>query len=279
MDTQIITIFVLCDELLQASKRQEDPQCKVSDAEIMTVAIAATSYFKGNFEKSGALLKMSGAIPIQLSRSQFNRRLHRLKSQFVLLFEILGQSFKQHNTKATYLIDTFPIPVCDNIRICRARLYQGEEYRGYTASKRRYFYGIKVHLMVTQSGQPVELFFTPGGVGDVEGLQVFHFDLEPDSTVYADKAYTDYDIEDLLDDACQICFLPIRKKNSKRPEPAYVEFVQRYERKRIETVGSLVEQLLPKHIHAVTQDGFELKLFLFFLAYSISSLYHTTWVN
>jgi hypothetical protein len=276
MDTQIITIFVLCDELLNASKHHEDAQCKVSDAEIMTVAIAATSYFHGNFEKSGALLKMSGAIPTQLSRSQFNRRLHRLKSQFVILFEILGQAYKTHNAEATYLIDTFPIPACDNIRIRRARRYQGEEYRGYTASKRRFFYGLKIHLMVTKSGQPVECFFTPGRVGDVEGLQIFAFDLPKGSTVYADKAYNDYDIENLLEEAGDIHLMPIRKKNSKRLEPAYVEFVQHYERKQIETVGSLIERLLPKHIHAVTDKGFELKVFLFVLAYSITTLYHTT---
>ena len=55
---------------------------------------------------------MSGAIPKQLSRSQFNRRLHRPKPQFVILFEILGQAYKQHNQDAKYLIDTFPIPAC-----------------------------------------------------------------------------------------------------------------------------------------------------------------------
>ena len=50
--------------------------------------------------------------------------------------------------------------------------------------------------MVTQSGEPVELFFTPGSVGDVEGLQIVSFDLPPGSTVYGDKAYNDYDLED-----------------------------------------------------------------------------------
>ena len=79
MDLPIITIFVLCDEYLQASKHTEDSQCKVSDAEVMTTAVASTLFFQGNFEKSSALLKMSGAIPTRLSRSQFNRRVHRLK--------------------------------------------------------------------------------------------------------------------------------------------------------------------------------------------------------
>jgi hypothetical protein len=62
----------------------------------------------------------------------------------------------------------------------------------------------------------------------------------------------------------------MRKKNSKRALPPDVSFVQHYHRKRIETAGSLIEQLLPKSIHAVTPQGFELKVALFVIAYSVS---------
>jgi hypothetical protein len=34
----------------------------------------------------------------------------------------------------------------------------------------------------------------------------------------------------------------------------------------IETAGSLISQLLPKSIHTVTRQGFEVKVFLFVLA-------------
>jgi hypothetical protein len=37
----------------------------------------------------------------------------------------------------------------------------------------------------------------------------------------------------------------------------------------VETAGSLIEQLLPKSIHAVTSQGFELKVALFVIAYSL----------
>ena len=40
----------------------------------------------------------------------------------------------------------------------------------------------------------------------------------------------------------------------------------------IETVGSLIERMLPKTIHAVTAKGCELKVFLFVLASSINGL-------
>jgi hypothetical protein len=64
--------------------------------------------------------------------------------------------------------------------------------------------------------------------------------------------------------------LPIRKQNSQRALPPYICFVQQYDRKMVETAGSLIEQLLPKSIHAVTSQGFELKVALFVIAYSLN---------
>jgi hypothetical protein len=64
----------------------------------------------------------------------------------------------------------------------------------------------------------------------------------------------------------------MRKKKSTRTLPPYIASVQQDYRKRIETVGSLLERGLPKTIHAVTAAGFELKVFLVVLAYSINCL-------
>src|SRR5918911_1025670 len=89
--------------------------------------------------------------------------------------------------------------------------------------------------------------------------------------IYADKAYNDYEIEDLLKAVDHIDLLPMRKKNSKRALSPSVTFVQSYYRKRVETAGSLIEQLLPKSIHAVTSHGFELKVALFVIASSLNS--------
>ena len=90
------------------------------------------------------------------------------------------------------------------------------------------------------------------------------------SIIYADKAYNDYEIEDLLKEVDHIQLIPMRKKNSKRALPPSISFVQSYHRKRVETTGSLIEQLLPKSIHAVTSQGFELKVALFVIASSLN---------
>lgn len=271
MDDKIIMTFCLCDDLLKAIHHQEDRQCHMNDAEIMTTALVASLFFRGNHESARALLKQHGYIPHMLSKSRFSRRLHRIKEIFIILFHLLGKLWKTLNTDALYVIDSLPVAVCDNIRIRRSKIYSTEDFRGYQASKKRYFYGLKIHLMVTQDGQPVECFLTPGGFGDIDALKYYAYELPEGAIIYADKAYNDYEIEDLLQAVEHIHLLPMRKKNSKRALSPSVTFVQSYHRKRVETAGSRIEQLLPKSIHAVTSQGFELKVALFVIASSLNS--------
>jgi len=269
-DEQITAIYCLCDDVLKAMHHHEDPQHQMTDAEVMTTAIVAALHCCGNFERARALLATPRYIPHMLSKSRFNRRVHALQELLVALFRALGESFKGLNASSVYVIDSFPVAVCDNIRIPRAKLYREERYRGYTASKRRYFYGLKIFLLVSAQGEPVELFLTPGSVGDVAALRIFDFDLPEGSTVYADSAFTESAVEDALKEAAGIHLKPLRKKNSTRPVPPFIAYLQARGRKIVETAGSLIARLWPKSIHAVTSKGFELKVLLFVLAYSVS---------
>jgi hypothetical protein len=124
---------------------------------------------------------------------------------------VLGEVFKQLNASSVYLIDSFPLPACDNIRIPRSKLYGEERYRGYTASKHRYFYGVKLYLLVSAQGEPIEMLLAPGSTADVSALPGFNFDLPQGSTVYSDSAFTLYSLEDLLREAAGIDLSPMRK--------------------------------------------------------------------
>ena len=257
---------------------------RLNDAEVMTIApgsspgqaLVAAACFQGRHDPARFMLAEHGYIPGKISKSRFNRRLHRLKDTLATVFDLLGQLWKTLDTEGVYVIDSFPVAVCDNIRIRRAKLYRHETYRGYQASKRRYFYGLKIHLVVTSAGQPVECVLTPGSVSDVQVLKGYAYDLPCGSVVYADKAYNDYEIEDprssrgqaLLAEVERIHLLPVRKKNSRRPLSASARYLQAYYRKRVETAGSQLMGLFPKSLHAVRAAGFELKVALFVLAYS-----------
>jgi hypothetical protein len=271
MDGQIVAVFCLCDDLLKSLEHPEDGQCQISDAEVMTTAIVSALHFGGNQAKASRFMFEYGYISKMLSRSRFNRRWHRLGDLFWTLFHLLGEIWKDLNEHSIYIVDSFPVAACDNYRIPRCHLYHNEAYRGYQASKRRYFYGLKIHLLITQTGQPVEFFLTPGSYSDTTSLRAYHLDLPTGAQLTGDKAYNDYDVEDVLDEA-GIHIRPLRKKNSKRPLPPWVTYLMSSYRKLIETTGRMIERILPKHIHAVTASGFELKVAMFVLACSINYL-------
>jgi hypothetical protein len=272
MDNQIVAVYCLCDDLLKALYHYEDRQCQMSDAEVMTTAIIAMLYFRGNYEVARRFLRDHGYIPHALSKSRFNRRLHRIAELFLTLFGMLGETWKALNESSIYVIDSFPIAACDNYRILRSKRYQGEVWRGRQASKRRFFYGLKLHLMVTEQGQPVEFFLTPGSYSDTRAMKWYQFDVPEGAWITGDKAYTDYTVEDVFQEG-QRCLLPLRKSNSKRPVKPWVHYLQASYRKMIEVTGSMIERLLPKSIHAVTARGFELKVAIFVLACSINYLF------
>jgi Transposase DDE domain len=269
MEAEIITIYCLFDDYLKEIHHQESPQCRVNDAEILTIAMVAALYFRGNYALALKFMSSPSYVGKNLSRSRFSRRLHQVKPHLLTMTAILGELWKKINHKQIYLVDSFPIPVCDNYRIKRCHLYQDESFRGYQASKKRYFYGLKLHLLVTVEGQPVEFFFTPGSFSDTRELPWYDFDLPPEAIVLGDKAYNLYWLEDMLAEA-GIDLIPIRKKNSHRPLKPWQFGLNSLCRKMVETTGSLLERLLPKHIHATSSASFELKLVLFVLAISVN---------
>ncbi len=273
MDLTIVAVYTICDDLLISIGHKTHPKAQMTDAEVMTTAIIAARYFGGNHQRACSVLKTFGYIPNMLGYSRYNRRLHKIPHLFQTLFGYMSEVSKATNPNGIYSIDTYPVSVCDNIRrISRCRLYQGEQWRGTIHSKHRHFYGLKVHLMVTEAGHIVEVFFTPGKWNDVRGMRYFPFDVPDGSVIYADKAYCNYAIEDALQDV-GITFKPLRKKNLKRQFPPWEVSLQHYYRKRVEVTNSLITQLLPKSIHAVTPTGFELKVFLFIIATNGQQLY------
>jgi len=270
MELETIYIYCLCDDHLKEQRYVDDPQSQMSTAEVMTTVLVASCYFSGNHERSREFLKEHNYIPEMLSKSQLNRRLHKIPEEiWRSLLGILAKKAHETNPTHTYLVDSFPVAVCQNIRIPRCRIYSEEKYRGWNASKKQYFYGLKVHMLLSQSGDIVEVFLSPGNYSDTSSLYDFAFDLPEGSYVHGDKAYNAYDVEDELKNEKNINLMPLRKKNSTRTYEFPLARGISYLRKKIESCFSVIEQSFPKHIHAVIPKGFELKTLLFLIAYGI----------
>jgi hypothetical protein len=172
--------------------------------------------FSGNIEKSRRILKELSLIPVMISKPQLNRRIYELDDLILDIFTYFADIFKKSSDFCRYIIDSFPVAVCGNICISRSKNIKGEQYRRKIASKRRYFYGIKVQDITTEGGIPVEVTFLPGAAHDCRAFDLMNFDLPLGSEIYADSAYTDYSVEDALFITEEISSYPQRKKISIR---------------------------------------------------------------
>jgi len=271
-EDKIIAIYCFVDDLLKGVERQEDIRRKVSDSEIITTAIISALYFGGHLDNARQFMKITGLSPLMLDKSRFNRRLHALSDLLFQLFFQVGQHLKTVAGASDYVLDSFPVAVCDNIRINRCKLLTGEQWRGKQASMRRYFYGVKVQVLSTTSGIPVEFCFVPGSESDVQALKKLPMTVAPESSIYADSAYTDYTIEDDAKDAEMLRLMIQRKSNSKRKDEPWIRFLKEHMRKGIETTFSMLKGLFLRKIHAVTFKGFLLKIVMFIVAFTFNKL-------
>jgi len=117
----------------------------------------------------------------------------------------------------------------------------------------------------------VEFVFLPGEANDTRGLKALPLNLPPGSKIYGDAGYTDYQAEDDIQETEQVSLEIMRKKNSRRPDKPYVAYIKQHLRHAIETLFSQITQRFPKSIHAVTIDGFLMKIAAFIIVHTLDS--------
>jgi hypothetical protein len=277
MEMFVIVAYCASDDAKKKLGIKDDVQTKVGMGQIMTTALVAAQFYGGNHKLAQEFLYEHKYFHHKLSKSQFNRRFHNIPNCF---FDELVSYFSHYakitNESFEFAIDSFPVAVCDNIRSKQSKLFRSKEYKGYIASKKRYFHGVRVHMITSMRRLTAEFKILPGSVSDMRGARDLEFALPNGSAVYADKGYSDYKHEDLLRTTKNIELLPIRKKNSLRTREQKEENIIRRRRKTIETAFSQITKLIPKAIHAVTQKGFIKKVFCFILAYNANFLQVTT---
>lgn len=189
-DSKIIALYCIVDDILKSLGHKEDIRVRVSDAEIITTGFVAALYFGGHQDNARYFMKMKGYVPDMLDKSRFCRRLHRLSELLLFVFSVLGKQLKDMAGAADYRVDSFPVAVCDNIRIGRSKVLKGDVFRGKHAAMRRYFYGVRVQVM-TLDGIPVEFCMVPGSEHDSRAWAKLPMDVAPESNIYMDAGYTD----------------------------------------------------------------------------------------
>ena len=206
MDDTIITTYYLCEEFLKASRPPRRPaspplhrrgdvhsSCRSrllrrQHREDSIVPGRVRLHRKSDLQESlQPKASCHRSLPLADALRSFGRNLQAIPPRSNLRGRLpAGRRVRQHPHQAA----------------ASSILHEehGEAFRGYIASKRRYFYGLRVHLVVSGKGEPVEFSLAAASEADVKVFKELDLDLPEGATIHADKGYTDYHYEDLLED-------------------------------------------------------------------------------
>ena len=259
----LIRLFCLIDDAIH-QLIIDDSRCKFSNSEVVFVGIIAARFFSGNIRMAFSFLFFHKYLSYPISESRLNRRIRKIDFWNKLL-QILAKEDSQ------YIVDSFPISSCRLSREQRSKLFQGKSFKGYNASHKVYFHGLKVHLIVSRIGKPFTFQITPGSEHDLTALKYMDLPFYWKVWLYADKAYNDFKFEKELKRK-NINLIPERKENFLKYHGKRILGRLKKYRKRIETSISGIVQFMPRWIQAVSNDGFETKIALFIVAYATTFL-------
>ena len=196
METEIIFIYCLADAITRAVDLENEPRAKMTNAEIITFVMISALFYQCNWKFTRLVSQNCKWFSFLLSQSRINRRIHQIPHSAWLMIFFICREF--YSDSREFIVDSFPLACCQNYKRFHCKLFPGKQFHGYTASKKKYFFGIKVHMIVNAQGIPIEFVFTPGSEADIRGLHRLSLDLPAGSILFKDKAYTEHALEDFL---------------------------------------------------------------------------------
>lgn len=233
---------------------------KMPDIELITIAVLAESLSMDseNWLFSKLKKEYSAQFPNLIDRSNYNRRRKKLVPYLSLVGEWVSNIVDDGSK--TVIIDSIPIPVCQNPRIARSKICKDDPLvqptRAYHASHKMHYFGFKMQLLITKQGIPLSVGLTSANLHDVNYLGLI--DNKEKLSGYemlADKGYLSLGYQNSLFEQENIRLITPLRANMKTRVNLW-NGSRRFYRKRIETLFSqLCDQMMLKRNYAKTLEG------------------------
>ena len=102
------------------------------------------------------------------------------------------------------IIDIFPVSVCQPIRNYRVKIFRGYANIGYKATKKIYFYGFKVHAIVSDDGYILDYVVTKASVHDArETVELMENTHPSNYYLLGDEGYLGKELHQQLKQRCK----------------------------------------------------------------------------
>ena len=190
---QLVLVYCLVDDSLKSEKnggnwRKSNNQPKCTDAEIIAVAMMQSYFGCATLKRTYLLVKANDpkAFPQLPGYKQWLQRWHQLSFQMGAILESIPLNIK--DLDEIYVIDSFPIPMCQEIRHPRVNLLR-DEGAYFGKGTKGWFFGFKLHVLSTRTGQIVGAVLLPTSYDDRAGARMLASLMEEGSLAIADLGY------------------------------------------------------------------------------------------
>lgn len=143
--------------------RRNADHTKMDDATVLTLMIIQVKWGITSQTRFYQIVKTLLPGLNLLERSRFNRRCRSLGPVLQRIRIMLTQRCQRSDIA---IIDSFPVPLCQNIRNQRAKVFRDYANIGYNATKKMWFYGLKIHVVMEADGLILNYVVTKASVHD-----------------------------------------------------------------------------------------------------------------
>lgn len=246
--------------------RRNAVHTKLSDASVMTLMLFKVKYQFSSWKKFHQMIHDVFTFIPMLEYSRFMRRCRSLVPVFQAVRAALTDSAPISDTA---VIDSFPLPLCHTVRNSRAKLFSSVADIGYKASKKQYYYGLKVHVVSDTDGLVLNYETTSASVHDsvaapevIEGC--------PCKLVLGDKGYLGKKLEKTFENLGYQLWTPYRT-NMRGYEKHKSRVLSRL-RRRIESVFSVLSQYGIEKNRARSLGGLQMNIEAIILFYNLKHM-------
>jgi hypothetical protein len=178
LETFLIALYVMVDDFSQSHIRPQmpasgGPLAHMSDSEVLCLGLAAQWRSGVPWKSEHGVLRyvrkhLRHLFPTLLSHSAFNRRLRRLWGACLLLQAAVAEALATGQECA--VMDGFPIPVAHGARSFHPG-WLAEIARLGKGGNDRYFYGVRLLMLISQSGVATGWGLASGNVQERWGAE------------------------------------------------------------------------------------------------------------
>ena len=250
-----------------AEAQRPGPNPHTPDSDILTIAWLL-EYIGADSENSGyqrIKADLKSVFPVLPERSRFNRRRRNLS----VVSEVIRGALTQYLPKTdVYIVDSFPMPVCD---FKRAHTSKSDfKWADATDTLATYgncatkglgtFFGFRGSLITTANGLPVDFAIASADIDDREVLALLA-ERGQYPMMLGDKGYISQQLQQELLETEGMVLLPTLRSNQKQQYPEAFRKLHGRMRRRIETtISQLTEQFHVSRVRARTHYGLRTRM-------------------